>query len=294
MMHHEAGVRTVVAGGRPNYGPMQAPGQSRGARMYSTDSLDSDILFAQAANDTTALLLPNRTANQDVWVTFASVNLRDQIRKGENVPLQFVYEAADCRIFYTPQTWYNYTALWQYAADAIWTNPALCVQGSAGYATTAANFSDVRTPPAAAPRPNVPSNLTGIVTLSGTPAELPVADSGEIPDVSRSITSNLYQSCASSCPGTLACVEVTTCPEGKPLKEKQCIPQCSSSQPVCSNGYQCQFQGAASKGPQGQSDFRIGVCPPPVPRVCTSKSSNKGSVKAPLPHDDFFERGGRL
>ena len=26
MMHHEAGVRTVVAGGLPAYGPMQAPG----------------------------------------------------------------------------------------------------------------------------------------------------------------------------------------------------------------------------------------------------------------------------
>ncbi len=26
MMHHEAGVRTVVAGGRPSYGTMQAPG----------------------------------------------------------------------------------------------------------------------------------------------------------------------------------------------------------------------------------------------------------------------------
>ena len=87
--------------------------------MYSTSIVDADIYFAQVVNTTASTLLPNWTANQDVYVTFASVNLHGQIRDNQNMPLQFVYEAADCRIFYTSQTWYNYATLWQYAADAI-------------------------------------------------------------------------------------------------------------------------------------------------------------------------------
>ena len=152
---------------------MQALSQNCGARMYSTSITDADIYFAQVVNTTASTLLPNRTADQDVYVTFAKVNLRDQIRDKENMPLQFVYETADCRIFYTPKTWYNYTALWQYAADAIWASPALCIERSTGYATTAGNASDTETPPSAAPPSLASSNMTGIITLTGTPSEFP-------------------------------------------------------------------------------------------------------------------------
>jgi hypothetical protein len=149
MFHHEAEVRTVVAGGSPSYGPQQAPALSRGAQVMSSDVLDSNIEFAQeilqALGDPDSNFYPNRTEALDVYVTFASINLRDQIRKDEDVPVQFVYEAADCRIFYTPQTWYNYTALWHYAADAMWMNPGLCVKNSTGYATT--NNTDTIGPP---------------------------------------------------------------------------------------------------------------------------------------------------
>ena len=144
MMHHEAQVRTVVAGGRPTDGPMQAPSGTRGALSYTSYNLDQDMRFAESINATTAGLLPDRF--QNIWLTYAGVNLRDAIRKGQDVPLQFAYEAADCRIFYTPQTFYNYTNLWKYAANAIWTNQSLCVQGSTGYATTGGK-TDTTGPP---------------------------------------------------------------------------------------------------------------------------------------------------
>ncbi|MCJ1233227.1 hypothetical protein MMC14_001182 [Varicellaria rhodocarpa] len=75
-----------------------------------------------------AAFLPNRDVEFLIYDT--SINLRDQIRQGEDFPLQFAYEAADCRIFYTAQTFNNYTNLWSYAANAIWVDPTLCFQNS--------------------------------------------------------------------------------------------------------------------------------------------------------------------
>lgn len=134
-MHHEAGVPTVVVGGRPSYGPMQAPSGTRGAAAYDAFSLDADFNLASALNFTAEALLPQRD-NNNFYFDYAGFTIRDQVRRHENIPLQFVYEAADCRIFFTPETVYNFTNLWKYAAEAVWTNPSLCVKGSTGYSNT--------------------------------------------------------------------------------------------------------------------------------------------------------------
>ncbi|TVY84307.1 Peptidase S41 family protein [Lachnellula suecica] len=151
MMHHEAGVRVVAVGGRPTTGPMQAPAGTRGAIQYDTVTLDGSISSVQTVleenNSPQQGFLPDRTDTGEVYVTYASVNLRDQVRMGETTPLQFAYVAADCRIFYTMNTIFNYTNLWQYAADAIWTNPSLCVANSTGYATAANSPSNFATGP---------------------------------------------------------------------------------------------------------------------------------------------------
>ena len=131
MMHYEAGVRTVVAGGRPQLGPMQARAGTRGARSYDAGYLDSDIYSAETLNTSSTTKLPDR--NLDFRLDRAHFNLEDQIRRGENFPLQFAYEAANCRIFYTPKTFFDFAALWQYAADAVWTNSALCVKDSTNH-----------------------------------------------------------------------------------------------------------------------------------------------------------------
>jgi len=244
-MRHDAGVRTVVAGGIPTYGPMQSPGQSRGARMYSIDVLDGDIGFAQSIDDAALPpALPNRTINQDVDITFASINLRDQIRQNETVPLQFLYEAADCRIFYTPQTWYNYLLLWQYAADAIWKNPKLCVQGSTGYASTANSTSEPKAAPTSAPKVNVSSNLTGIIKLSGTPGEFPANLGGEILDSGKTPVANTGAVCGPGlphCTGKLQCLKVKVCQNGGHVFQLQCRSGCSSTLNLCSGGLVCQL-----------------------------------------------------
>ncbi|KAG4433289.1 hypothetical protein IFR05_011234 [Cadophora sp. M221] len=150
MMHNEAGVKTVVVGGRPSYGPMQAVGMTRGVRSYDIDSqLDTDITETQAIrdfNNEPADFLPDRSTALGVEITYATLNLRDHVRKGEDIPLQFQYDAADCRIFFTPDTVIDFSNLWKYAADAIWTKPELCVKDSTGYANTDA--TSTKLPPA--------------------------------------------------------------------------------------------------------------------------------------------------
>ena len=134
MMHHDAGVKTVVIGGLPQSGPMQTASGSRGDQIYSAQNIDDDIAVAEYFNATTGDYLPDR--EEDVLITAITINLRDQIRKDqEDVPLQFVYDAADCRIFYTAETWYSYSSLWTYAVKAI-SDPKLCVSGSTGFASS--------------------------------------------------------------------------------------------------------------------------------------------------------------
>ena len=58
-------------------------------------------------------------------------NARDGIRKGdtEGVPLQFVYEEADCRILYTPAMAVDQSAAWRAVADSAFNGVNHCVAG---------------------------------------------------------------------------------------------------------------------------------------------------------------------
>lgn len=61
----------------------------------------------------------------------AGVNGRNAFRQGDDtgVPLQFKYEEADCRIFYTPAMVVDQTAVWKTVADAAWGDGGGCVAG---------------------------------------------------------------------------------------------------------------------------------------------------------------------
>ena len=135
LMHHLAGVRTITIGGLPQPGPIQAASGSRGAQMYRSVMLDEDIGVASALNDTAADILPQDRADLNFTVQYATFNLRDQIRQGEEFPLQFAYEAADCRIFWTQTSINNFTDLWSRAAAAAWDDPTLCIADSTGFSS---------------------------------------------------------------------------------------------------------------------------------------------------------------
>jgi hypothetical protein len=264
MMHHEAGVRVVVAGGRPSIGPMQAPSGSRGALIYNTYELDSDISFAQTLLNQQGLgepatFLPNRTEALQVYVTFASINLRDEVRRGETIPLQFAYDAADCRIFYTPQTVYNYTALWQYAADAIWSNSTLCVAGSTGFATTGTNQTDFVGPSS--------SSNPGTVTVEDITAHLSAENtstiqSHQLEDVTISSISFPVPCNSNADCLTGLCTFTTSC--GSITPSRQCLSTCFPEGLRCGpNGATCHVgvQTCPSAATTCELQPTTGVCP---------------------------------
>jgi hypothetical protein len=62
-------------------------------------------------------LTPNKSGG-------GGINFRDTIPQkgqgGDGAPTQFVYEAADCRLFYTREMLADVSLMWKTAADAMW------------------------------------------------------------------------------------------------------------------------------------------------------------------------------
>lgn len=61
--------------------------------------------------------------------------------------MQFLYDAADCRIFCTADTWSDYSQLWRYVVRASGDPSSLCVQGSTGFSYTMAAGLTASSPP---------------------------------------------------------------------------------------------------------------------------------------------------
>ncbi|KAG4439022.1 hypothetical protein IFR05_005486 [Cadophora sp. M221] len=133
------GVKSVVVGGLPKTGPMQAVAGTRGALRFRADVLAATINVTLLFNSSIYLsTLPSPGIPPiNVPLSGFAVNFRDQVREdAQEVPLQFIYEAADCRIFYTAEMLADYSVLWQKAADALWTNSRLCVEGFVGHGSS--------------------------------------------------------------------------------------------------------------------------------------------------------------
>lgn len=140
----QQGVRTLAFGGRPRHGPMQAVGGVRGGQRWSLRAIEkhvqtalrlaTDVLRAPAEARRLATLAPPRLA--DFPLQFdrygqGGVNFRDAYGPGDDeTPLQFVYEAADCRRFFTLRNVMEPATMWADAAQAMFGEADLCVLGS--------------------------------------------------------------------------------------------------------------------------------------------------------------------
>jgi hypothetical protein len=114
---------------------------------FVNSSSVTQLTFPQAQNTVfqNFSLLPLERASSPAHA--GSVNFRNNIRIGDTsvTPLQFVYEAADCRIWYTPEMLYDPTFLWSrvasiafasnYTYGTPYTSP-YCVQGSTNQPTS--------------------------------------------------------------------------------------------------------------------------------------------------------------
>ncbi|KAI5205790.1 hypothetical protein E4T39_02813 [Aureobasidium subglaciale] len=137
-MRQEAGVKTIALGGRPSLNPMQGVGGVKGSNVYPWRAMWQEVRGAFHLADEDLRKELNKTALGRYTqlplarAAAASANTRDAIRKGDEdaTPLQFVYEATECRIFYTPAMVVDQSAVWKTVADTVWGTGNACVVGS--------------------------------------------------------------------------------------------------------------------------------------------------------------------
>jgi hypothetical protein len=141
-----AGVRAVTVGGRPENKPIQTITGSKGGEvipMFTFPQYASNLLNISSEVGISSVKSDDATLSSLADVPRIAVRAgdgssrvqsQDQIRKGDKsaTPLQFIYEAADCKIFYTPKSYSDPDAAWKQAWDAFVDNNK-CVQGSTGH-----------------------------------------------------------------------------------------------------------------------------------------------------------------
>jgi hypothetical protein len=144
-----AGVHAVTVGGRPTNTPIQTVTGSKGGevtpllywQMYAEIALNmSSELSLSAYSESDATL--SGIANVPQILNRAGdgssrLQSQDQVRKGDAsaTPLQYIYEASDCKIFYTADSYADPNAAWKQAWDAF-QDDTKCVEGSTKHASS--------------------------------------------------------------------------------------------------------------------------------------------------------------
>lgn len=128
----QAGVKTIAMGGRSNKNPIQAIGGVKGVNNYAfgyiQNAAQRAVQFDGSLNS--SILQKDYFSNLPFQAASTyGVNVRDGLKYNDTsgVALQFIYEEADCRLYYTPEMTTDITALWKAAADAQWGNSGKCV-----------------------------------------------------------------------------------------------------------------------------------------------------------------------
>ncbi|KAJ5813601.1 Interphotoreceptor retinol-binding [Penicillium pulvis] len=139
------GVRTIAFGGRPTNEPMQGVGGVKGGQSLGVDYINGYIqqantLIRNTANTSSPLLTRAEwkrfnESSPSLAESFAwsgNLNLRNEYDPDDDeTPLQFVYEAAECRLFYTLENYLQQETVWEAAAKAMFGSFG-CVNGSTG------------------------------------------------------------------------------------------------------------------------------------------------------------------
>ncbi|CAO2658759.1 Nn.00g064820.m01.CDS01 [Neocucurbitaria sp. VM-36] len=138
-----AGIKAVTVGGRPTNAPIQTVTGSKGGEVIPLIQFPS---YAEVALNVTSRLSLSSVKDSDstlnalanvpqitvrVGDSSSRAQSQDQVRKGDKTatPLQYIYEASDCKIFYTADTYADPDAAWKQAWDAF-QDDSKCVEGS--------------------------------------------------------------------------------------------------------------------------------------------------------------------
>ncbi|KAF2817400.1 uncharacterized protein BDZ99DRAFT_405035 [Mytilinidion resinicola] len=133
LMRQQGGVKAIAMGGRPNTHPIQAVGGTKGVNNLDWETIQAFVQLGVRASSAAerqryedSVLGTDYNAEgpfvRTSWASDPGCNVRDGLREGDDsgTPLQFRYEEADCRLYYTPEMTVDATAIWKAAADAQW------------------------------------------------------------------------------------------------------------------------------------------------------------------------------
>ena len=143
------GVRSVAFGGRPREAAMSALGGVRGAQHWTLSLISKYIsaarqLVANSPGHDGSLLTVDELSRFEQLAPpsiekmalrvdrhrQSGINFRNAYAEGnDNTPLQFAYESADCRLFYTAKNVVHPATTWEVAARVMFKG-APCVHGS--------------------------------------------------------------------------------------------------------------------------------------------------------------------
>ncbi|KAF2797233.1 hypothetical protein K505DRAFT_269916 [Melanomma pulvis-pyrius CBS 109.77] len=138
LLKNQGGVRTIAIGGQPKFGPMQGIGGTKGAQSFEWDDVQTrtQVIYFLGSPDQQREW--NKTdLGKTAWATSlfmrsaysggraaGGINLRDNLRRDDTsqTPLEFIYEAADCRMWYTAPMINDVTQVWKGVVDRMFTS----------------------------------------------------------------------------------------------------------------------------------------------------------------------------
>lgn len=133
------GVRVVASGGRPTRGPMAAIGGVKGSQTLTLATISgyyegANELVQNATNAKKPLFtdkeyavfkdaIPVTLDKLPIRLTVGQINFRNAFSPfNDELPTHYIYQPADCRLFYTPQALTLPETLWVNTANAVWGN----------------------------------------------------------------------------------------------------------------------------------------------------------------------------
>ncbi|PLN85663.1 peptidase S41 family protein [Aspergillus taichungensis] len=144
LMRTHGGVRSIVFGGRPQYGPMEVIGGTKTFLAHPQDQFDiisktAKKLVKDASEKGKPILTPEETTrldqvlpaeNSPLQVSQIVVSLMSNYRQGrDHLPLDAISDKAECRRFFTYENIVSPKSTWVDAARAMW-GKGKCAGGS--------------------------------------------------------------------------------------------------------------------------------------------------------------------
>ncbi|KAI1373826.1 hypothetical protein F4677DRAFT_190108 [Hypoxylon crocopeplum] len=143
LMIFQKDIKTVAVGGLPRAGIMQSVGGVEGGQVIQFQEISavSSVAISRVKDPAQkkqlqagelGVLAEGYAVKRASKPELGSINFKNAFAPSNaQTPLQFLYEPANCRFFYTAPMITQPELVWKYAVNATWTDPkTFCVEGS--------------------------------------------------------------------------------------------------------------------------------------------------------------------